>query len=537
MRIPFIAALICFYPAFAQTAATVKIRVVNSVTKAPIAGVNVTVNGVEGVEGVQPRQIAADSLKDLKVYQLAGHTDTSGVFAGSVEYAGRQVLTARHNGYRMTGSGIVGKIVDIQPGQVNEITLEMFPLAMLRGRVIDQYGDPVHHAIVSTHAKMNTPGLKQFDQSLSAGITDDRGEYRIADVEPGVYYLNIELSARDERFYATPSRYQWPEFGGLALFPDAADIERAQQVQARAGETTHLPDAHLKIERAVTISGRIKPAQTDRAFVSVQRAGPNLSRHQSGMMSSEFAPDGTFHVEVLPGSYTVRASDRSGKISPTLTIDAREKSVTGLELTLGQGYEISGRIIVDGPEHLDFSKVILHFMSEPAKIDAAGMFHANAGSSEAGYMVQGLPEDWYVKDFRIAGQSIPGKRFQLEPGQTEVVLTLSAKGARVEIAAEGASDSNDIMQTAMFALLPESGVLDAESMFAAGRGTDPSGKFVLHGVPPGEYRVFSLDASNLALLFRPDMLLEKYRNLAPLVTVAEGERKKIVVLPTKIPVE
>ena len=150
-------------------------------------------------------------------------------------------------------------------------------------------------------------------RGLFAGTTDDRGEYRIADVEPGKYYLVIEYSARDERYYTPSSRSQWPEFGGLTIFPDATDIEHAQQVSGRAGETMRLPNTHLTIQPALTISGRIKPAQTERAMVSVQRVGPSMSRHQSGMMSSELDAGGAFHVEVLPGRYSVKASDRSRK--------------------------------------------------------------------------------------------------------------------------------------------------------------------------------------------------------------------------------
>lgn len=520
MKAQIVAALICSYPAFAQTAATVKIRAVNSVTKAPIAGANVTIDGARGAQ----------------TYQLAGRTDNNGVFAGSVEFAGSHLLTVRRKGYRMIGTGLMGKMIEIQPSQANEITMEMRPLAVIAGRVLDQYGDPIRHAIVSTQAKSRVRVPGEYFESLFAGTTDDRGEYRIADVEPGKYYLAIEYSARDERYYTARSRYQWPEVGGLSLFPNSVDIEHAQQVEAREGETTRLPDARLTMQRAATISGRVKPAETDRAMVSVQRAGPNLSRHQSGGMSSEPAPDGGFRVEVLPGTYTVRASDRSGRISPTLTIDVRDKNIGDLELTLGRGYEISGRIIVDGPEHLDFSTVTLHFFAEPVKIDTAGTFHASALNSEAGYMIQGLPEDWYVKECRVSGRIIAGKQFQLELGQTEVVLTLSAKGASVEIAAEGDSDINDVNHAAAFALLPESGIVDVNSMLASDRG-DPSKKFILHAVPPGEYRVFALDVSNWALLFDPGTLLKMYRDLAPLMTVAQGEHKKIVVPLTKIPVE
>jgi hypothetical protein len=149
-----------------------------------------------------------------------------------------------------------------------------------------------------------------------------------------------------------------------------------------------------------------------------------------------------------------------------------------LELILGQGYEISGRIVVDGPNHLDFSKVILQFASEPAKIDSTGTFRANVGNGEVGYMIQGLPEDWYVKDFTVQGRRIVGRAFQLQPGQTEVVLALSPTGGRVEIVPSGAGDINDVMRAAAVALLPENGIVDVNSMFVA-EGGDPSGKFIL----------------------------------------------------------
>lgn len=508
MRAQIIAALICVCSAFAQTGTAVTVRLVNSVTKAPIGGASVTIAGARGT----------------KADQLAGRTDAMGAFAGSIEFTGSHLLTARRNGYRMTGTGILGKMIDIQAGQANVFTLEMLPLGVIAGRVLDQYGDPVRHAIVSTLAK----GRDNYT-SLFAANTDDRGDYRVADVEPGKYYLVIEYSAHDERYYAPQSRFQWPEFGGLALFPDAGDIEHAQQVEVHVGETLRLPDARLPIQRAVTISGRIKPAQTNHAIVTVQRMGSIQSRHQSAMMSNEVSPGGTFRVEMLPGMYTVRASDGSGKTSPAVTVDARDKNVAGLDLILGQGLDISGRIIVDGPEHLDFSKLMLNFFSQPVKIDAAGEFHATAFNSEAGYMIQGLPEDWYVKDCQVGGHHIAGKKFHLEAGETEVVLTLSPRGARVEASPE-AADGNI---AAVFALLPENGNVDPDSM-SVEEGGDPPGNFVLHGVPPGDYRIFALGVSDFALLFDPVTLLEKYRRLAPLVTVAEGEHKKIVISPMKI---
>jgi hypothetical protein len=64
-----------------------------------------------------------------------------------------------------------------------------------------------------------------------------------------------------------------------------------------------------------------------------------------------------------------------------------------------------------------------------------------------------------------------------------------------------------------------------------------SGKFLVRAVPPGAYRVFTFDASNWALLMRPDVLLEKFRKLAPLIDVAEGERKEVVIRAQRLRTE
>jgi hypothetical protein len=229
----------------------------------------------------------------------------------------------------------------------------------------------------------------------------------------------------------------------------------------------------------------------------------------------------------------VNATDRSGKISPMVTVDAHA-DISNIELTLGHGYELTGRVVIDGAEHLDFPKLTLHFFSEPVKINSAGTFHANAPARDASYMLRGLPDDWYVKDVKVAGRTIAGREFHLDAEMTDIEFALSSKGASVEFTPEGAGGGSDVMRAAMVALLPESGIVDTDSMFV--QRSEPGG-FIIHGVPPGDYRVFALDPSNWALLFDPAGLLQKYRDLAPLVRIAEGEHRKMIAPPTKISVE
>jgi uncharacterized GH25 family protein len=481
-----------------------QVHVVNNITGAPIAGANVVISSETG--------------------QVWGRTDAGGQFIGHSPQAGRQVLTATRKGYRMIRTGALGKMIEIQPGAENSITVEMLPLGVIAGRVLDQYGDPVHHAEVHALQKGELPGQGEYFQGFSAGTTDDRGEYRIADVEPGRYYVAAE--------YRQNNQAQQPEIGGLVLFPDVTDVASAQQIELSAGAAMRVNDLHLKMQRAVTISGHVKPAplkETDNLML--RRAGVALGLNMFALQGGRSEADGSFTFRVLPGMYVLSASDqKTGKVSKEITVEAQDKDVANVEVTLDSSYEISGRIIIDGPDTLDFSKIILNFLGAPVKIGSDGSFHANAFGGKALYILQDLPEGWYVKEATVGGQHLVGRQFDLKPGTTEVSFTLSPQGASVEaILPAGVS----MLDAVLVLLLPENGPApNPESMIHA--EPDQSGKLVARGVPPGSYRVFALDATNLAFAFDPKTLMEKIRKTALLVTVAEGEHKSIVVPLTKI---
>jgi hypothetical protein len=420
----------------------------------------------------------------------------------------------------------MGTLLDIEPAAENIATVQMLPLGVIAGRVLDQYGDPVQHAVVRA-----LRGQDEDYEGFSAATTDDRGEYRIADVEPGKYYVAAEYSSHAPLSAPRQSQLEWPEVGGLVLLPGVADIGGAQQMEVSAGAVTRVNDLYLKIQSAITITGRVKPA-LEPAALALRRAGPRLGLNAFAGDGGASEADGSFTFHVLPGTYMLSASDqKTGKLSKEVTIEALDKNVSNIELTLDSSYEISGRIIIDGPDNLDFSTIRLHFFGPTVKIQSDGSFHENAFSPKAVYMLQRLPEDWYLKAMTVSGEPIDGRQFELKPGTNEVSLMLSPRGARVEIIRPSTANLLDSAIAVM--LLPENGhTPDLESMVHA--EPDQSAKLIAYGVPPGSYRVFALDVTNYALLFDPKTLLEKYGKEAPLVSVAEGEHKSIVVPLTKI---
>lgn len=195
-----------------------RVHVVDSINKSPVGGASVVLD------------------KD-RARRISGRTDRAGVFAGRSPAAGGHLLNVARNGYRMARGAIMGTRIELNAGTETDVTVEMMPLGVVAGRVIDQYGDPVSHAIVRTEKRQSLPGQDPFYESDAFAVTDDLGQYRVADVEPGKHYLAVEYSSTHEESAAgTSSRYRWPKTAGLVLYPDATSIEQAQQVETVAGK-------------------------------------------------------------------------------------------------------------------------------------------------------------------------------------------------------------------------------------------------------------------------------------------------------------
>lgn len=509
----FVLACIAALPLCGQQLAGYKfiVHVADSVTGQPIAGAMVTFG-------------QSDAL-------ISGQTDSGGVFTGRPS-SGSALLMIRRHGYRMTGEG-VGKQVEVRAADGNEITVRMLPLGIVVGRVVDQYGDPLRNAVVRLIDRVSVPGRKPEFESFSAATADDRGEYRIAEVEPGKHYLVAEFnSTAAERNAGIRSNFRWQQTGGLVLYPQFTDFDQAEQVEVTGGATLRVADMRLKVQPSLTVSGKVLPAPLNGPSLSLKRA-VDLPLNSSPLVQGvEVKADGSFSVEALPGKYILSARDKTGMVSEPLPVDLGDKNVTGLELPLTSGYEIRGRFAVDGREQIDYSQLSLNFGDAQVKVDSNGSFQTNLFGTEANYLLQSLPAGWFVEKATVAGQPIEGETFSVRTGVNDMVLTLNAHGGNVTVDPTGGGADG----VALVLLLKDSGTLPRPEALPLAQ-TDGSGHFAIESVPPGDYRVFMLDGASYLLAMRPDVLREKYKALVPLIRVAADERKDLSLPVVKLPAE
>ena len=512
----FALALACTMGAQTVDGIPFRVQVVNKLTGTPVASASVV-------------------LYDENDQRVFGRTDAGGKFEGSVTKPGKYMLTVSRKGYSMSEMTL-GKLVEISPGVSKEITVQMSQLGVIAGRVLDQFGDPIRGAVVRSIDRRRSPSSSDdgYD-GFSVGITDDLGEYRISEVQPGRHYVAVEFdSENNDRFSGSRMRFRWPQIGGFTFYPNTTKIEDAQQVEVSSGQATRVGDLRLNMRRSVTVSGRVVPPPLNRTgSVQLEPAGGRLGLNVTAGRGGTPQEDGSFSLSILPGSWLLHSYDgKTGKMSQSMTIEVADKSITGIELKLQSGYEIAGRIVVDGQEALDFSKLHLSLLGPDDKIGSNGIFHANLSGNKGFFILQGLPEGWYIEDVSLAGKHIrvgqgtQSTQFDVQPGTSDLSVIVSPRAARLEVTVEPASDHVEVVLIPADESQPE-----FDSMRPALR--DPNGHFVLASLPPGTYRVFTVDGPHMTMLFAPNLLVEKYGKSAPVVNVAERDHKSIVVPPTK----
>jgi protocatechuate 3,4-dioxygenase beta subunit len=125
-----------------------------------------------------------------------GQADADGRFRFEAIEPGEYLLTAQRSGFlRSTyGSRVpnqAGTNLALAPGQqITDLTLALFPQAVISGRVVDEDGDPVE-ARVQIYAVQWRHG-RQRVQPRNGSMSDDLGEYRISNLRPGKYYVCAE---------------------------------------------------------------------------------------------------------------------------------------------------------------------------------------------------------------------------------------------------------------------------------------------------------------------------------------------------------
>jgi hypothetical protein len=211
--------------------------VVNSVTGEPVRNALVTVSKA-------PTPEEAGELHELgRWVPILRKTALSG-FNGDYQITG---LPEGHYTVRAQKPGFASGFgpEQAQPVQVDvsaavsNITVKLPPLGAIEGTVVDQNREPVDSVRIEAYTARIEDGERVIASNHSA-VCDDRGKFRIWDLEPGQYYL--KATGRNGGTYlflgqGTPRPSSW-----LSSFP----YTRAAGLLSMARRRSRLPPARKR---------------------------------------------------------------------------------------------------------------------------------------------------------------------------------------------------------------------------------------------------------------------------------------------------
>jgi hypothetical protein len=522
------------------------------------------------IEGIVIKDPGSEPVKKA-VIELIAETQPGGAAYTAVTAAdglfhiagiapGRYRLFAERSGFLELGKRRVrteGRVLNLAAGQeLKDLQIRLQSASVVRGRVIDEDGDPMLNAQVSVLRQTYASGHGRWEQ-VGSERTNDLGEYRIASLAAGNYYVSvnpppdfkglIEAAATpssEPRNSSAPEKSLATSYQ-TTFYPGTTDRSQAESIQLHPGDDFPVnfsltPSPSLSIRGAVV---NLPPRSS--AVIMLQSRDFNLV-----LNGAEMHKDGSFVIhDVAPGSYTILATveNASPPMMARQSLIVAGNSVEGLRLTPQPGGSIRGRLRVEsqGPlTRFDPRQMFLSLQSTDGEDDASaftlgegfsnlahvgpdGRFQWN-GVPPGDYSVHFITDsdanaDWYLKSTLIAGRDVNDSGISVNGGALALDLIASPHGA---VADGVATDrKGDPVPNAVIVAVPEPRLRGRVDRFRK-TVSDQSGRFTLHGLPPGSYTVFAWESVDGEAYYNPDFL-KTYEPQGTQLHVTEGDRKPL----------
>ncbi len=302
-------------------------------------------------------QVVAEDQKQGGNYTAS--TDADGHFRVDNVVPGRYRIFLERTGFAgVNGRGVQSDInvFTVQAGQsVEDLLFRMLPTAVISGRITDEDGDPMSG--VRVVAQKKRPG-KATRETAGATTTNDLGEYRLAGLFPGRYWIEA-APPPDARDYekapkkSTPNDAQPDTRYVTTFYPGTYDAMQASALTLKAGDDMPV-NIMLVPAKAYRIHGIVAgaPAGVQCVVYLVSKAGDALR-------SGEVEPDGQFEVRgVGPGSYVLRVWSGPDLQSTTAQQDINVVAgdVEGVKLVPQTCFTLSGHLRIEGSASVELAR-------------------------------------------------------------------------------------------------------------------------------------------------------------------------------------
>lgn len=450
-----------------------------------------------------------------------------------------------HSNYGAKGPRQMGTSITLSPSQnLTGLTLGMTPQAVLSGKVLDEDGEPSASTMIQVLGPVWQRGKKRYAPQQSTN-TNDLGEFRLANLSPGRYYISAQhhsgFAGQPEP--AAPSNGKPDVRPILTYYPGTPNLESATAVEVKAGQD--LPGIDIRLQAAQTyhVRGHVTGVASEEG--KQHGAVTIYPKSTIGMFmpggQSQIKPDGSFDIAgIAPGSYNLVLMLMSGNIRSggQQTVDVSSGDVNDVALATAAPFTVRGTIKVEGSpiaggSAVDVSAIQprifpadMGFFRGPGqtKVEKDGSFTVENVTAGMYSINIPTPSNTYLKSVLNGQTDIKGSDLDLTGGApSELQITLRYGAAELAGGVQSGQNSSAPV-SAQILVVPEP--LNPDNSGTRLSGTDTNGSFNVKQLPPGHYRAFAFAQFDSSQTQNPE-ILKQLASKGTEFEVKENERKQV----------
>ena len=429
------------------------------------------------------------------------------------------------------------------------LTLRLRPTGVIAGQVSDEDREAVQGVeVLALRIRFQPGGRKQVSHAGQT-VTDDLGNFRMANLQPGSYY--VSAGGMIQHPMGAMGLKQDPT-GGMqyrnTFYPGTPALDEAQVVKVGPEATTNEVRFTVPTERNYAITGKViseaRPALRD-AEVSCERV--DAAGYTFGPIGDNvrLESDHSFKCSSLaPGDYTLRVktTDAAGVEHELGFASVRvADSNVNADIEIGRAAEVRGSVeTLPGLSPAGIRITLetfwsgFHLLHRAPGIDAGGRFViTNIPPGEFTFTVSDArgEESAYVKKAICGGRDYASRELTLAVGTTlDCDVTLASDTGTIQ---GKMTDGEKPARGLVVALIPESTELRRIPRYTLTARTDVAGQYKIAGIIPGEYLLFAVPPSTDDAYFAIDFP-ENHADIAEHVKVDPSTTQAVNLKSSKV---
>lgn len=389
-----------------------------------------------------------------------------------------------------------------------DFDFKLTPQSVLSGRVLDEEGDPLVDVEV---VALRSASVSSQSQRLvkSIALTNDMGEFRLANLPSGRYFL---LAAESNHAFILQEPRPRNASGKPTLmlvptyFPSVTIEESASPINLASGQIVSALKIEVKMAKPVRLRGTISSASEIPQGLSVAIVQKQGSSYTSRALNAvaKVKPDASFDFDaVVPGSYILLVNFSNERTSwfGRLPVEATNESIDDLKLPLVEGLEIHGIVQLDpaiqeAPP--SFESIYLDFKASSgrairgaeSKVNSDGTFVIKGINPVHSHLrLHNLPAGLWLKSIRAGSRDLLDTGFEFESGSPGPIVIILGSGLG-SISGE-VSDSDRVPASgATVTLFPDPLKSHRQDLYRI-TTADHKGQFKIEGIAPGNYKLYA----------------------------------------------